>query len=139
MFSKQDRNKRPPGTDTIIGQASQFQGQLHCETDLHIEGTMQGDIVCSRNVIIRETGIVESNIKAANLIIAGRLNGNMEVSGSCVIEVTGKLTGDVTSATLVIREGGIFNGRSMMSSAETPSNKSERIAVAQAAATSSVE
>ncbi|MGZ9585158.1 bactofilin family protein [Paenibacillus marinisediminis] len=114
MFNKNTTNKRPPGTDTIVGQASRFEGKLHCETDLHIEGKIVGDITCTRDVMIGDTGSVSSNIQAANLIVAGELNGNVNVSGSCVIEPTGRLNGDVVSATFIIKEGGTFNGTSHM-------------------------
>lgn len=123
MFSKPSGGKRPPGTDTIIGQATRLEGLLHCETDLHVEGQVNGDIHCLRDVIIGETGIVTSCIKANNLIVSGQLDGNVIVTGSCIIETTGRLTGEVESCAFIIREGGMFNGISRMAASSSASNK----------------
>lgn len=137
MFSKTSGGKRPPGTDTIIGQATRLEGQLHCETDLHVEGQINGDIHCLRDVIIRETGIVTSCIQANNLIVSGQLDGNVIVNGSCIIETTGRLTGEVESSAFIIREGGIFNGISRMAPSAAPSKHKSKEVVKEAAAASS--
>ncbi|MCE5170217.1 polymer-forming cytoskeletal protein [Paenibacillus profundus] len=115
MFSKASNAKKPPGTDTLIGQATKLEGQLDCDTDLRIEGTVKGDVTCSRDVTIGETGIVESNMRAANVIIAGTLNGDVDVTGTLIIEQTGRLTGNTSCSAFIIKEGGHFNGTSRMS------------------------
>lgn len=123
MFNKSSSGKRPPGTDTIIGQATRFEGKIYCETDLHVEGQVNGDIHCLRDVIVGETGKLTSVVHANNLILSGQLDGNVIVTGSCIIEPTGKLTGEVESGAFVIHEGGIFNGMSRMNPAGTSSDK----------------
>ncbi|MCY9516512.1 bactofilin family protein [Paenibacillus apiarius] len=115
MFSKASNAKKPPGTDTLIGQATKLEGQLDCETDLRIEGTVKGDVTSSRDVTIGETGVVESNMRAANVIIAGTMNGDVDATGMIVIEQTGRLNGNTCCSAFIIKEGGHFNGTSRMS------------------------
>lgn len=127
MFNKSSGSKRPPGTDTIIGQATRFEGKIYCETDLHVEGQVNGDIHCLRDVIVGESGKLTSVVHANNLILSGLLDGNVIVTGTCIIEPTGKLTGEVESGAFVIHEGGIFNGVSRMNPSSTSPDKQKTI------------
>lgn len=116
MFSRNE--KRPPGTDTLIGQATTLEGTVDCETDLRIEGTIRGSIRCSRNVTIGETGVVYANVEVGSVIIAGSLTGDVTASGSLVIESTGQLNGNATCTAFIIKDGGQFNGTSNMGEAK---------------------
>lgn len=137
MFNKLSGTKRSSGTDTIIGQATRFEGNIFCETNLHVEGQINGDIYCSGDIFVSESGKLTSQIQANNLTLSGQLEGNVIVKGSCTIESKGKLTGEVESAVLIIQEGGIFNGTSRMNSSSSSSDNPKLIAPITEAAASS--
>lgn len=114
MFAKSSSGKKISGTDTLIGQATTFEGKLVCETDLRIEGTITGDVHCSQNVIIGESGKAYSHIQASSLVIAGFMQGDVSVTESVIIESSGRLEGNVLCQSFIIKEGGKFNGNSKM-------------------------
>ncbi|UHA74382.1 bactofilin family protein [Paenibacillus sp. 481] len=126
MFQRQPAVKKTISTDTLIGQATRIEGQIHCDTDLRIEGHVNGDVVCTRDVTVGESGRVTSNLKAANVVLAGQLHGDVEISGNLMIETTGVLNGNFTCASLIIKEGGTFNGSSRMSSDTTPKHQDDK-------------
>ncbi|MGG0814919.1 polymer-forming cytoskeletal protein [Paenibacillus alvei] len=114
MFAKTSSGKKTIGTDTLIGQATTVEGKLVCETDLRIEGTITGDVHCSQNVIIGESGKAYSNIHASSLIIAGLMQGDVSVTETVIIESSGRLEGNILCRSFIIKEGGTFNGNSQM-------------------------
>ncbi|PZM62339.1 bactofilin family protein [Paenibacillus dendritiformis] len=119
MFSRNE--KRPPGTDTLIGQATTLEGTVDCETDLRIEGRIRGSIRCSRNITIGETGVVYADVEGVSVVIAGSLTGDVIASGSLLIESTGQLNGNATCSAFIIKDGGQFNGTSSMGDAKKAS------------------
>ncbi|CAH8769313.1 bactofilin family protein [Paenibacillus dendritiformis] len=119
MFSRKE--KRPPGTDTLIGQATTLEGTVDCETDLRIEGRIRGSIRCSRNITIGETGVVYADVEGVSVVIAGSLTGDVIASGSLLIESTGQLNGNATCSAFIIKDGGQFNGTSSMGDAKKAS------------------
>lgn len=119
MFSRNE--KRPPGTDTLIGQSTTLEGTVDCETDLRIEGRIRGSIRCSRNITIGETGVVYADVEGVSIVIAGSLTGDVMASGSLVIESTGQLNGNANCTAFIIKDGGQFNGTSSMGEARAAS------------------
>ncbi|WP_028544460.1 bactofilin family protein [Paenibacillus taiwanensis] len=116
MFKSNKASVQP--TNTLIGYGTQVEGKLICETSLRIEGNFRGEIECSRDVVIGESGIAHSSIQAADIVIAGQVHGDMRVSGKLTITPTGRLYGNITSGNLIIHEGATFVGASIMSKDE---------------------
>ncbi|MGD9239951.1 MAG: polymer-forming cytoskeletal protein, partial [Desulfobacterales bacterium] len=60
------------------------------------------------------TGIVEADLEAKNIVIQGEVSGNVIAHKQLEIHPSGKLIGDCTAASIDIKEGAIFEGRSNM-------------------------
>lgn len=101
-------------TDTLIGQGSLVEGKVQCETNLRVDGAIHGEIDCTGQVIIGESGEARSNIRGANIIVAGRVIGDVSTQGRLTITSSGQVDGNVSVAKLVILEGGLLNGVSTM-------------------------
>lgn len=115
-----DHKKQARSTDTLIGQGSNIEGTLNCESNLRIDGIMNGEIHCKGQVIIGETGEARSRIQAAEILVAGTVIGDIATKGRLTIMNQGEVTGNVSAAKLVIAEGGILNGTSQMEKAAAP-------------------
>ena len=74
--SKDERRKI--GAATIITEGSIFEGNIHGNDSVHIDGHIIGDVVVHNGVIIGKSGIVEGDIKADRVIISGKLSGSVE-------------------------------------------------------------
>lgn len=103
--------------DTLIGQGTVAEGNLHCEANLRIEGKFQGEIHCLGELIIGESGEARSNINAEEVIVAGKVIGDITTQGKLTISSSGQVDGNVQVLNLIIMEGGILNGSSKMEKA----------------------
>ena len=112
--------------DTIIGKSVQISGSIRAEGILRIEGKVEGEIQSSGDVIITESGVVKSDMKARNAVIAGTYNGNLALEGKLEIRATGKVEGDVKVDGFVVEDGRAFDGKCEMLKKENtlrPKNK----------------
>ncbi|MHB0868543.1 MAG: bactofilin family protein [Chloroflexota bacterium] len=101
-------------SETIIGGQTVFDGTLKCESNLRVKGTAQGEIACSKSVIIEESAKVNANVRAANAVVAGQLEGSIVCDGRLEILATGKVAGELTAGVLIIQEGAFFEGHLKM-------------------------
>ena len=62
---------------TVIGRTIVIKGELEGNEDLIIEGKVEGQISCKKDLTIKETGIVEADVKTHNATISGRIKGNI--------------------------------------------------------------
>ncbi|MCF8008687.1 MAG: polymer-forming cytoskeletal protein [Halanaerobiales bacterium] len=105
-MSKEDIN-------TIFGQQTIVDGKLTTKGSIRIEGEMKGTIIAEGDVFIGESGEVNSNIEARNIVIAGNVEGNVTAKEKLEILAAGRLEGNIKSKRLVIEEGAKFIGESI--------------------------
>ena len=79
-----------------------------------MDGYLKGTVVLSGDIFIGNTGVVEADVEAKNIVIQGKVNGNVKAHRQLEIHPTGKLVGDCTAASIDIKEGAVFEGRSNM-------------------------
>lgn len=102
------------GAETVIGTGVIVRGNLESESDIVIDGTLEGQIKTAGNVTLGINAIVKADIQGANITIAGSLKGNINAEGETVIRETGHVEGDIRCLGLSIASGGVFSGRSIM-------------------------
>lgn len=100
--------------ETIVGSGTKINGDIKAEGILRVEGNIEGNIECIKDLILAESGEIKAELKAENAIIAGKYNGNMDISGNLEIKETGKVIGDVNINGLIVEDGGILDGNCNM-------------------------
>ena len=108
------------GAETVIGAGVSVKGEIFSESDIMIDGTVNGIISTSGDVIVGVNANIKANIKAGNVTIAGHVIGDVVASGEAMIRETGQVQGDITASGLAITSGGIFVGRSHMQPQANP-------------------
>ena len=106
------------GAETIIGSGVTVHGELESQSDVMVDGHLDGNITTTGDVTIGVNAEVKASVKAINVMIAGHLTGNIHASGETTIKETGRVDGDITSSGISIASGGIFVGRSRMKTVE---------------------
>ncbi|MFC5571096.1 polymer-forming cytoskeletal protein [Lysobacter yangpyeongensis] len=81
MFKKDKKSTVAPGqVDTLIGPQVVIRGDFHFSGGLYVEGRIIGKVIASNGeaaqVTIAETGIVEGEVRAPNVVINGQLVGD---------------------------------------------------------------
>jgi cytoskeletal protein CcmA (bactofilin family) len=105
---------------SLVSKSVRIEGEIQGPENLHVEGYLKGSVVLSGDIFIGNTGNVEADVEAKNIVIQGEVTGNVKAHHQLEIHPTGKLVGDCTAASIDIKEGAIFEGHSnMIKSPET--------------------
>jgi cytoskeletal protein CcmA (bactofilin family) len=104
-------NNKP---ETVIGTNTRIIGSITSDTNMRIDGRVEGDVEVLGNLIIGETGQVIATVKAQSVHVAGAIKGEITATDLLEIAPTGKVWGDITTSSLHIEPGGLFRGQSAM-------------------------
>jgi cytoskeletal protein CcmA (bactofilin family) len=110
---------RPARKTTLIAAGATLVGEISGDTDVMVEGTVEGKLKPSQDVTVGEQGVVRGEISARRVRVAGRVQGNVRGKESVEILATGSLEGDVSSPGMVIGDGAFFKGRVEMTSGKS--------------------
>lgn len=102
-------NKLVEGTKII--------GDIISETNIRIDGEIQGNITTSAKVVIGENGMLKGNLTCQEADIEGRIDGKLMVEGLLILRESSNIQGDIYTNKLHIEEGAIFLGACKMGSA----------------------
>ncbi len=99
--------------ETIIGPHASFNGELHFEGAVRIDGDFEGNIRSSKGgtLIISEVAHINGEVDVPNLVLHGTVCGNVRASESLKVTSTGKLKGDLEYRVISLSEGASINGR----------------------------
>lgn len=121
-------NKNTPlALDSLIGANTVFEGFIHCERSLCVEGCVRGKIEVNGEVVVGRQGTVEADIIADSVVVGGRIKGNVTAHRSLEITATGQVIGDVEAMTISVAEGGVLDGFCrMLEAVENPPRQLEQ-------------
>src|SRR3954470_24477190 len=110
-----------PATEitALLGRGTRFEGKLHFEGRVRIDGTFKGEIKSDDTLIIGDGAEVHAEIDVATVIVRGGVvHGNVRASTSIEIHAPGKLVGNINSPSLFIERGVEFQGSCRMDAVE---------------------
>lgn len=105
-----DSKIRPEDTETIIGVGVKVEGTFIAIGNVILKGQLFGSLETKSDVILREGGVIEADIKAKNASIAGDIKGNSNVEEKIELAASANVKGDLNCRVLAIEEGAILNG-----------------------------
>jgi cytoskeletal protein CcmA (bactofilin family) len=105
---------KPIGTNSVLSKKVKMEGDIHGEEDLRVEGHFKGTIKVTGDIFVGQSGVVEADVEADNIVIQGKVTGNVMARKQLEIQSSGQLLGDCRAKSIDIREGAIFEGRSSM-------------------------
>ncbi len=123
--ARQPTGRQTTRKTTLIASGATLIGEVSGDTDVMIEGTVEGKIHPSQDVSVGERGLVRGEIKARRVRVAGKVQGNVHGKESVEILSTGSLEGDVSSPGMVIGDGAFFKGRVEMTGKQREEPKPE--------------
>ena len=125
MFFKDDNKVRINQTSisTFIGADTKVEGTLITRSSVRIDGEIVGGVVADGTVVLSQSGQIQGNIIADNIVIAGVVDGNINVKDKTNIEPTGEVYGDINTARILIDEQSVFQGKCNMNVDRTKSKK----------------
>lgn len=96
-------------TFSVLGTDLTITGNIAASADLHIDGSVEGDITCT-SLVQGETSTIRGGVNAETARLAGRVTGSI-TARELVILRTARIEGDVHYDALTIEQGAQVEGR----------------------------
>ena len=93
---------------------SKIIGTVITDSDMRIDGTVEGDVKCSGKLVIGEHGLIKGTVECQNAEIMGRLDGKIDVKYTLALRATSNLKGEISTGTLMVEPNAVFNGTCQM-------------------------
>jgi cytoskeletal protein CcmA (bactofilin family) len=106
-----------PATEitALLGRGTQFEGKLHFEGRVRIDGMFKGEIHSDDTLIVGDGAEVHAEIDVATVIVRGGIvHGNVRAKTAIEIHAPGKLHGNIHSPSVFIDRGVEFEGSCRM-------------------------
>lgn len=99
----------------VIAQGTQLQGNMLTASDCRIDGALRGNIESKAKIIVGRSGIVEGNIKCANIEVEGTVKAeSLLVSELISLKATANVIGNIETGKIAIEPGAEFSGNCKM-------------------------
>lgn len=95
---------------STIGVGTTVRGSIRGEGDLEIHGRVEGTVVVTGEVIISETALLKSDVRARRITVRGAVAGDVSADESIVLEPGARVLGDLGAPQIGIRPGGMVRG-----------------------------
>ena len=96
-------------TFSVLGADVAIKGNVEASADLHVDGTVEGDLTCT-SLVQGESSLIQGGITADTARLSGTVKGTITVR-ELVILKSARIDGDVHYETLTIEQGANVNGR----------------------------
>ncbi len=116
-----------PDRLNVIVEGSKIIGDFIAESNVRIDGEIQGNVSSSSKIVIGQSGLIKGNLVCSDADVEGRIEGLLKVEGLLTLRSNAKVTGEITTAKIQIEEGAEFSGQCKMSnfSASTTASAKE--------------
>lgn len=94
----------------MIGEGVKIDGNIDLSLDVHVFGTVNGEIK-AQDVFIGDSGIVNGIIIADNIEVRGQVQQTIEARQTLIIKSTGRVMGNIVYQSLEIENGGTIDGK----------------------------
>jgi cytoskeletal protein CcmA (bactofilin family) len=100
--------------NTIIGQQSRVEGNIHFTGSLHVDGVIKGNILAEEGsssvLTVSEQGRIEGDVQVTSVILNGIVNGDIRSDERIELAAKAKVTGDVYYNQVEMAKGAQVNG-----------------------------
>ena len=130
-MAKYNDNDTTSNNINLIGLGTEIHGDVICNGDLRIDGTLIGNISAKGKIVVGETGKIKGEMTCKNTDISGLVDGKIIVSELLSLKSSAKVIGDMTTSRLAIEPGSRFTGHCDMSNEKDKEAESKSFIVAE--------
>jgi cytoskeletal protein CcmA (bactofilin family) len=134
MFSSKSKEipmeqttKTNNGTASIIAAGTEITGNIVCDGDIRIDGSLKGNVNSASKVILGPDGKINGDIEAKQADIMGRVSGKIVVSDLLNLKGKAEVDGDIYTGQLQVEPSASFNGSCHMGAGAATTTKSNYI------------
>src|SRR5438132_11644975 len=100
--------------NAMLGGGSVFEGKLHFEGQVRIDGTFTGEITTTDLLVIGDGAKVSATVNCGSAESRGNTTGNISARESIVLRATAHVEADIYSPSLVIDKRAVFGASTRM-------------------------
>jgi cytoskeletal protein CcmA (bactofilin family) len=119
---------------TVIGEDVEVSGNIKCESNIQINGKLNGDLTCGGQAMIGNTCAIKGNMSVETVSIMGQVNGNITARDKIELKSTARLHGDIRAKRLTVEDGVTFVGKVEVNPSGAGANAAARPVEEQAVA-----
>lgn len=112
MFGRESKQAR---IDTLIGKASRVHGDLEFAGGLHLDGSIAGNVRADpsqdSSLSVSETGSIEGDVEAGNVMLNGSVRGDIRARNRVVLGATARVQGNVYYGVIEMTLGAQIMGK----------------------------
>jgi cytoskeletal protein CcmA (bactofilin family) len=112
MFGRESKQAR---IDTLIGKAARVHGDLEFAGGLHLDGSIAGNVRADpsqgSSLSVSETGSIEGNVEADNVMLNGTVKGDILARQRVVLGATARVQGNVYYGVIEMTLGAQIMGK----------------------------
>ena len=102
---------------------SKIVGTIVTDSNIRVDGTIEGDVKCSGKLVIGEKGLIVGTIECQSAEIMGTVDGKLHAKQSLALRATSCVKGEIYTQTLTVEPNAVFNGSCIMGDEEVKSDK----------------
>jgi cytoskeletal protein CcmA (bactofilin family) len=118
-----DKKITEDSLNTILGKGASFNGKLHIEGGLRVDGDFDGELDASGTLVVGKDGVLKGDFKAKDAVIGGKLIGNLTAQQKIELQAGAHVEGDLRCKGIVIEHDVYFDGTCKMGEGEKPGKK----------------
>jgi len=113
MFGRKGR--RPTAIQTLVGENTRIEGDLHFVGGCHIDGQVNGSVTVDNDpdgfLSVSEYGCVKGNVSVPRVALSGTVDGDLVVTEKAELGPTARVIGNVYYNLIEIAAGAEINGK----------------------------
>lgn len=113
MFGRKER--RPTAIQTLIGENTRIEGDLHFVGGCHVDGQVNGSVTVDNDpdgfLSVSEYGCVKGNVSVPRVALSGTVEGDLVVTEKAELGPTARVVGNVYYNLIEIAAGAEINGK----------------------------
>ena len=91
--------------NALLGRGANYEGNLSFEGRVRVDGVFRGEIYTDEVLEVGESGSIQGDVDAEDLVVAGRVEGKVRVRGLLTVESTGCIQLEIDAASMITRQG----------------------------------
>jgi cytoskeletal protein CcmA (bactofilin family) len=114
MFGVNGKTKNPVEPDenfTFLGKGVRFNGVVHFEGTVRIDGQLEGEVHTKGTLVVGEHAVIKGIITAGTITCGGKIAGNVTATERMHLLKSAVVIGDVRSPAFSMEEGAHFQGQ----------------------------
>ena len=94
---------------SLISSSMYIKGSVKSDTEIYVDGTIDGDISCKTLIVGINGKIKSSSIEVEKIVVHGNLDGNINAV-SVYLGASARINGNISHKDISIENGAFING-----------------------------